>query len=91
MFTSQGTAELAVEEENFSATPFVPSEGDPSWIQLMHEKPRVEDEIRHHSGNTRYGHRWCNVAAADMEVKTAVDVMRAIVSKWSDPGDGPLR
>ncbi|MBM3130093.1 MAG: hypothetical protein FJ009_15900 [Chloroflexi bacterium] len=54
-------------------------EGEDSSIQLMHVKPLVESEPRHHVGNVRYGHRWCNVAMTDHSLDETLDFMESIV------------
>jgi hypothetical protein len=54
-------------------------EGEDSSIQLMHVQPLVEIEPRHHSGNVRYGHRWCNVAMTDHSLDEMLDFMEYIV------------
>ena len=54
-------------------------EGEAESLQLTHVKPLIESEVRHRAGNTRYGHRWCNVAMADHSVDETVDFMRAVV------------
>ncbi|MCX7839903.1 MAG: hypothetical protein N2559_10695 [Anaerolineae bacterium] len=54
-------------------------EGEDSSIQLMHVQPLVESEMRHHAGNVRYGHRWCNVAMTDHSLDETLDFMEYIV------------
>jgi hypothetical protein len=54
-------------------------EGEAESLQLTHVKPLIEDEVRHTAQNTRYGHRWCNVAMADHSVDETVDFMKAVV------------
>jgi len=54
-------------------------EGEDSSIQLMHVQPLVESEPRHHAGNVRYGHRWCNVAMTDHSLDETLDFMEYIV------------
>jgi hypothetical protein len=54
-------------------------EGEDSSIQLMHVKPLVESEPRHHVDNVRYGHRWCNVAMTDHSLDETLDFMEYIV------------
>lgn len=54
-------------------------EGEDSSIQLMHVQPLVEREPRHHAGNVRYGHRWCNVAMTDHSLDETLDFMEYIV------------
>lgn len=54
-------------------------EGEYSSIQLMHVEPLIETELRHHAGNVRYGHRWCNVAMTDHSLDETLDFMEYIV------------
>lgn len=54
-------------------------EGEDSSIQLMHVEPLIESEPRHHAGNVRYGHRWCNVAMTDHSLDETLDFMEYIV------------
>lgn len=54
-------------------------EGEDSSIQLTHVDPLIETELRHHAGNVRYGHRWCNVAMTDHSLDETLDFMEYIV------------
>ena len=45
------------------------SEGEDDSLQVMHTLPLIESEIRHNSGNVRFGHRWCNVSMTDHSVE----------------------
>ncbi len=54
-------------------------DGDEGSMQLTHVFPLIESEMRHHAGNVRYGHRWCNVAMTDHSVAETVDFMEYIV------------
>ncbi len=54
-------------------------EGEDSSIQLMHVQPLIEIELRHHAGNVRYGHRWCNAAMTDHSLDETLDFMEYIV------------
>ncbi len=55
------------------------SEGEDQSLQLMHIEPLTEIEIRHHAGNVRFGHRWCNVAMTDHSVEETLNFMEYVL------------
>ena len=54
-------------------------EGEDSSLQVMHVDPLIEAETRHHAGNVRYGHRWCNIAMTDHTLGETLSFMGEIV------------
>lgn len=48
------------------------SEGKAGSIQLMHILPLIQQEERHNPKYVRYGHRWCNVAMTDHDLKETI-------------------
>jgi len=86
--SSPASLTLPDREEVFQP-PWRPSkreEGKAESLQLFHTIPLVDSKIRHTPRLVRYGHRWCNVAAADHSVDETVNFMRLIVEAHERKG-----
>ncbi len=60
-------------------------EGEDSSLQVMHVNALVEPETRHHAGNVRYGHRWCNIAMSDHSFDETLLFMRRVSEAQKNP------
>lgn len=55
------------------------SEGEDGSLQVMHVNPLIEREPRHHAGNVRYGHRWCNITMTDHTIEETLKLFTEVL------------
>jgi len=48
-------------------------------LQIIHVSPLSENEIKHNSQNTRYGHRWCNITKSNHSVEQTINIFGEIL------------